>query len=56
LVDAITEAGGIVGRGERASGTLIERAPKELMKMIEASYPDAGSKGIVLELNEKPNS
>lgn len=53
LVDAIADAGGIVGRGERASGTLIERAPKELMKMIEASYPDAGSKGIVLELSEK---
>jgi hypothetical protein len=56
LVDAISEAGGIVGRGERASGTLIERAPKELMKMIEASYPDAGSRGIVLELNDKPGS
>lgn len=54
LVNAINEAGGIVGRGERASGTLIERAPKELMKMIEASFPDAGSKGIVLELEEKP--
>lgn len=50
LIDAITEAGGIVGRGERASGRLIETQPAQLVKMIEASYPDAGRNGITLEL------
>lgn len=51
LVGAIADAGGIVGRGERASGTLIERSPAQLVKMIEATHPDAGSKGITLELS-----
>ena len=50
LVDALAEAGGIVGRGERASGRLIETQPAQLVKMIEASYPDAGRAGITLEL------
>jgi len=50
LVGALAEAGGIVGRGERASGTLVEKNPAQLVKMIEASYPDAGRKGITLEL------
>lgn len=50
LVDAIADAGGIVGRGERASGRLIETEPAQLVKMIEASHPGAGSKGITLEL------
>lgn len=50
LIDALADAGAIVGRGERASGTLIERAPAQLVKMIEATYPGAGAKGITLEL------
>lgn len=51
LIDAITDAGGIIGRGERASGTLIEKEPAQLVKMIEASYPGASSKGVTLELS-----
>lgn len=50
LVDSIAEAGGIVGRGERASGRLIESHAPQLVKMIEATYPDAGREGITLEL------
>lgn len=55
LVGAIADAGGIVGRGERASGTLIERSPAQLVKMIEASYPGASAKGITLELPAATN-
>ena len=50
LVDAIADAGGIVGRGERASGRLIETEPAQLVKMIEATHPGASAKGITLEL------
>ncbi len=55
LVGAIADAGGIVGRGERASGKLIETEPAQLVKMIEATHPGAGSKGITLELSAVTN-
>lgn len=50
LLDALTSSGKIVGRGERASGRLIEGDPGELVKAIEQTYPGAGSKGITIEL------
>lgn len=50
LVNALADAGAIVGRGERASGTLVEKNAPQLVKMIEATYPGASAKGITLEL------
>lgn len=52
IIDALAGATppAIVGRGERASGTLTEKDPAQLVKLIEQAHPGAGSKGIVLEL------
>lgn len=52
IIDALAGATppAIIGRGERASGTLTEKDPAQLVKLIEQAHPGAGSKGIVLEL------
>ncbi len=52
LVDPLVESEppAIVGRGPRASGSLVETNPAQLVKLIEQKHPSAGSKGIVLEL------
>lgn len=50
VVDALATATppAIIGRGERASGKLVESNPAQLVKLIEQSHPDAGSKGITI--------
>lgn len=52
IIDALAGATppAIVGRGERASGTLTEKDPAQLVKLIEQTHPGAASKGITLEL------
>jgi hypothetical protein len=50
VVDALAGATppAIVGRGERASGKLVEQDPAQLVKLIEQSHPGAGSKGLTI--------
>lgn len=56
IMDALTTANppAIIGRDERASGKLIEQDPAKLVKLIEQSHPDAGSKGIIITLPAPP--
>ncbi len=50
LMTALANYGAIAGRGDRASGKLVEKNPAQLVKAIEQAHPGAASKGIVLEL------
>lgn len=52
LIDPLASYGAIAGRGERASGKLVEKNPAQLVKVIEQAHPGASTRGIVLELPE----